>query len=68
MDCQKHFVKLQKMKNTQSTIKPIKTGKQPGTTYRLGRKDYMQNFRPKKVKMTNKVYREKSDCVVCLIR
>ena len=24
MDCQKHFAKLQKMKNTQSTIKPRK--------------------------------------------
>ena len=25
--CQKHFTKLQKMKNTQSEIKPIKIGK-----------------------------------------
>ena len=63
--CQKHFTKLQKMKNTQSKIKPIKIGKQPGTTYCFGCKDYTQNFRPEKVKMTNKVLREKSHCVVC---
>ena len=35
MDCQKHFTKLQKMKNTQSEIKPIKIGKRPGTKDRL---------------------------------
>ena len=28
-------------------------------------KDYTQNFGPEKVKMTNKVLREKSHCVVC---
>ena len=61
----KHFNKLQKMKNTQSKIKPIKIGKQPGTMYCFECKDYTHNFRPEKVKMTNKVLREKSDCVVC---
>ena len=35
MDCQKHFSKLQIMKNIQSKIKPIKTGKKIGTTYTL---------------------------------
>ena len=65
MDCQKNFTKLQKMKNTQSEIKPIKLGKQPGTTYCLGYKDFIHKFRPQKVKMTNKVLREKSNCVVC---
>ena len=65
MDCQKHFAKIQRMKNTQSTIKPIKIGKQSGTTYCFGCKDYTKNFRPEKVKMTNKVLREKSHCVVC---
>ena len=65
MDCQEHFAKLQKMKSTQSTIKPIKVGKQSRTTYRFGCKDYTKNFRPEKVKMTNKVLREKSHCVVC---
>ena len=53
------------MKNTQSNIKPIKIGKQPGTTYCFGCKDYTKNFRPEKVKMTNKILREKSHCVVC---
>ena len=65
MDCQKCFTKLQKMKNTQSKIKPIKTGKELGTTYCLGCKDFTHNFRPQKVKMTNKVLREKSNSVVC---
>ena len=63
--CQKHFTKLQKMKNTQSKIKPIKIGKRPGTTYCFGCKDFTHNFRPQEVKMTNKVLREKSNCVVC---
>ena len=39
------------MKNTQSKVKPIKIGKQPGTTYCFGSKDYTKNFRPEKVKM-----------------
>ena len=50
------------MKNTQSKIKPIKIGKQSGTTYCFGCKDYTKNFRPQEVKMINK---EKSHCVVC---
>ena len=53
------------MKNTQSKIKPIKTGKQTRTTYCLGCKDFTRNFRPQEVKMTNKVLREKFNCVVC---
>ena len=52
------------MKNTKSKIKPIKMGKQPGTTYCFGCKDYTKNFRLQKVKMINKVLREKSHCVV----
>ena len=40
------------MKNTQSNLKPKKIGKQPGTTYFFGCKDYKKNFRPEKVKMT----------------
>ena len=52
------------MKSTQSKIKPIKIGKQPGKTYCFGCKDYTQNFKPKKVKMKNKELREKSNCVV----
>ena len=41
------------MKNLQPKIKPIKMEKQPRTTFCFGCKDYMQNFRPEKVKMTN---------------
>ena len=59
MDSQKHFTKLQKMKNTQSEIKPIKIGKRPGTTYCLGYKDFTHNFRPQEIKMANKVRRGK---------
>ena len=53
------------MKNTQSEIKPIKIGKRPGTKFCFGCKDLTLNFRLKEVKMTNKVLREKSNCVVC---
>ena len=53
------------MKNTQSKIKPIKTRKQPGITYCFGCRDYTKSFRPEKIKMINKVLREKSCCVVC---
>ena len=52
------------MKNTQTKIKPIKTGKILGTTYCFGCKDYIQDFKPQEIKMTNKVLREKSHCVV----
>ena len=65
MSCQKHFTKLQKTKNTQSKIKSIKIGKQPETKYCFGCKIIRGIFRPEKVKMTNKVLREKSHCVVC---
>ena len=53
------------MKNTKSKIKPIEIGKESGTTYCFRRKDYTKNFRPQEVKITNKVLREKSQCVVC---
>ena len=53
------------MKNIQSKIKPIKTRKELETTYCLRYKDFAHNFRPQEVKMTNKVLREKSKCVVC---
>ena len=53
------------MKNTQSNVRPIKIGKQVGTTYCFWCKYYAKNFRPEKVKMKNKVLREKSHCVVC---
>ena len=53
------------MKNIQSKIKPIKRGKKPGTTYCLGCKNYTNNFKPQEIKMTNKVLKEKSNCVLC---
>ena len=56
----KKIARLQKMKNTKSKIKPIKTGKELGTTYCLECKDFTHNFRSQEVKMTNKVLREKS--------
>ena len=52
------------MKNTKSKIKPIKIGKQSGTTYCFGCKYYTKRFRPQEEKMINKVLREKSNCVV----
>ena len=53
------------MKNTKLKIKPIKLGKRPETRYCFGCKGFTHNFRPKEAKMTNKVPREKSNCVVC---
>ena len=43
MDFQKCFTKLQKMKNTQSKIKPMKIGKRLGTTYCSGCKDFTRS-------------------------
>ena len=53
------------MKNTQSGMKSTKLRKKNWTTYCLGCKDYNHNFKPEEFKMTNKVLREKSRCVVC---
>ena len=49
------------MKNTQSKIKPIKTGKETEIMYCLGCKDCTNNFKSQKVKITNKVLAEKSN-------
>ena len=53
------------MKNTQPKMKPTETRKWIGTKHCLGCKDYTHNFRPQEIKMTSKVLREKSNCVVC---
>ena len=53
------------MKVARSKIKLIKTGKRIGTTYCVGFKDYTDNFKPQEINMTNKVLREKPNCVVC---
>ena len=45
--------------------RPIKTGKEIGTTYCLGCKDCTDNFKLQEVKMVNKVFRGKSNCAVC---
>ena len=50
------------MKNMQSKIKPIKIEKIRETTYYFGCKDYTQNFRSEKVKMTK--YLEKNITVL----
>ena len=55
------------MKNTQSEQKMIKIGKRLGTTYCFRCKDYTHNFRPEKVKTTNKVLREKSEKSHCVV-
>ena len=65
MICQNYFTKLQNMKNTQSKIKPIKIGKELGTSCCFGCKDLTHNFRPQEVKMKNKMLKEESNCVVC---
>ena len=54
----------QNTKNEKHAIKnkTDKVGKQSETTYCLGCKDYTQNYRPEKVKMTNKILREKLCC------
>ena len=57
MDGPKSTARLQRMKNTQSKIKPIKTGKKLETMHCLECKDYTDNFKPQEVKMTNKVLR-----------
>ena len=65
MNCQKNTARLQRMKNKQSKTKPRKTAKKTGTTHCLGCKDCTDNFKPQKIKMTNKVLREKPNYGVC---
>ena len=48
-----------------SEIKPMKLGIKPEITCCLGCKDYTNNFKQQEVKMTNKVLREKPNCVDC---
>ena len=55
------------MKKTQPKIKLIKTGKEIVTTSCLRCKDFTQNFESQEVKMINKVLREKSNCIVCIV-
>ena len=52
--------KITKNKDKQSKIKLINFGKELGTSYFLGCKDFTHNFKLREVNMTNKVLREKS--------
>ena len=66
MDCQKNTARLQKTKNAQSKIKPIKRGKKPETMYCLGCKDYTDNFKPQEIKMASKCL-EKNQTVLFVV-
>ena len=60
----KYFLHCKYEKTTTRNKTDKKIENQPGITYCLGSKDFTHNFRPLKVKMANKVPREKSNCVV----
>ena len=59
------FCQITKNEKHKIRNKTDKNGKKLGTIYCFRCKDYMKNFRPQDVKMTNKVLREKSHCVFC---
>ena len=61
----KTFYQITKNEKNNQKEKPVEIGKRPGTTYCFECKDFTHNFRTKEVKMTNKVLREKSNCIVC---
>ena len=62
-------LKTKKIKKKENKIKEledkIKKIKELGTPYYLEFKDFTHKFRPQEVNMTNKVLREKSNCVIC---
>ena len=64
MDCQQNTARLQRMKNTQSKIKPIKTGKKLEQRIVQGVKITMIIL-TQEVRMKSKVLREKSNFVIC---
>ena len=69
-NCLKWVVKkilprIEDMKNAQSKMKPIKTGKEIGIMYCLGCEDYTGNVKTQKVKITNKMLIDKPNCIVC---
>ena len=55
----------QNTKNEKQTMRNKTNENWKKTWYYLWCKDFTYNFSPQEVKMTNKVFREKSDCVVC---
>ena len=69
-NCLKWVVKkilprIEDMKNAQSKMKPIKTGKEIGIMYCLGCEDYTGNVKTQKVKIRNKMLIDKPNCIVC---
>ena len=58
-DCLEH----KDMRNTQSKTKLIKTRKKIGRPSCLACYDCTDNFKSEEIKMTNRVLREKSNCV-----
>ena len=65
MDCQRNTANNIRYEKDTIGNKINKAWGNIRTTYCLGYKDYFHNFEPEKVKMTNKVLREKSSCVFC---
>ena len=65
MDCQKHTTHNIRHEKRAIKNKTNKNWEKIGTTYCLECKDYTNNFKSQEIKMTNKVLREKSNCVVC---
>ena len=65
MNCQKILLTILNHEKHSIKNKTDKNWKKIGTMYCLGCKDYTDNFKSREIKMTNKVLREKSKCVVC---
>ena len=61
----KRFYQVTKNEKHAIRNKTNKNWKRPETTHCLGCKEFTHNFRLQEVKMTNKILREKSNCVVC---
>ena len=65
MDCQKNTTHNIRHEKRAIKNKTDKKWEKIGTTYCLGCKDYTNNLKPQEIRMTNKVLREKSNCVAC---
>ena len=59
MDCQKNTTNNIRHQKCAIKDKMDKNWEKTGTTYCLGCKDYADNFKPQKIKMINKMLREK---------
>ena len=65
MHCQKHTTHNIRHEKRVIKNKTNKNWEKIEATYYFGCKDYTNNFKLQEIKMTNKVLREKSNCVVC---